>query len=114
MNKFDIFAIHGQVVSHVINKRIFNAIDLIKQLAEQSGISAANNDITIAEQTYRLMLDYNMHGAADPNRAAILSQLQLSLLMMADSYKNRFLRKYTSSPVYSGRPVNPDAKPDKT
>ena len=114
MNKFEIFTIHGQAVSHVINKRIFNAIDLIKQLAEQSGISAANNDITIAEQSYRLMLDYNMHGAADPNRAAILCQLQISLLMMADSYKNRFLRKYTSSPVYSGRPVCPDTKPDKT
>ena len=114
MNKFEIFTIHGQAVSHVINKRIFNAIDLIKQLAEQSGISSANNDITIAEQTYRLMLDYNMHGAADPNRAAILCQLQISLLMMADSYKNRFLRKYTSSPVYSGRPVCPDTKPDKT
>ncbi len=114
MNKFEIFTIHGQAVSHILNQKIYNAISLVKQLAEHSGLSPQNSDIDMAEQTYRLMLGYTLQGADDPNRNAILRQLQISLLMMADSYKNRFLKKYTSSPVFAGKSVVPLEKPSKT
>ncbi len=113
MNKFEIFTIHGQAVSHILNQKIFNAVALIKQLAEQCGLSSQNSDIEMVEQTYHLMLSYTLQGADDPNRNSILRQLQISLLMMADSYKNRFLKKYTSTPVFAGKGCKPDEKPSK-
>ncbi|MCQ2975278.1 MAG: tetratricopeptide repeat protein [Bacteroidales bacterium] len=107
MNKSQIVNLHENAINQILNKKIYDAIVSVKNLAKEASISVNNDGIIMAEETYKLMLKYSVQGMNDPNRESILCQLQISLLMMADSYKNKYFKNNTSSLFFAGNHCQP-------
>lgn len=100
MNKTEIYNIHKSIVKLIYSGKLYEACSKIKQqdIINQSDSSSS---LSMVEETYKLMLKYSVVGMKDPNRDKIFKQLQVSLLMMADSVRNRLMKKYQHSDIFS-------------
>ena len=108
MTKTDIINNHQQLITLIMSKKLYLAVETIKNLAAQTPGYTAHDGIEMVEETYKLMLKYSIMGVTDPNRENIFRQLQISLLMMADSLKIQLLRKnYPSELLPSNLPKMP-------
>ena len=94
MTKNDILNNYNHLISLIINKKIYQAISMVKKIAAQTPNYSTDEGIEMVEGTYKLMLKYSIMGLKDPNRDNIFRQLQISLMMMADSIKQQQLRKF--------------------
>ena len=104
MNKDQIKQIHWQILKYTYQGRLYDAMSLIKA----QGVVNVKDDsspLAIVEQTYKMMLRYTVEGMNDPNRAAIFRQMQVSLLLIADSVRNALMKKHLPSQIFSLAPL---------
>ena len=104
MNKDQIKQIHRQILKHTYQGRLHDAMTLIKE----QGVINSNDEsspLAVVEQTYKMMLQYTIEGMNDPNRDAIFRQMQVSLLLIADSVRNALMKKHAPSQVFSLAPL---------
>ncbi len=99
MNKAQINNIHRSVLKMVYAGKLHEAAAIIKSqdIINQNDQSSP---LAMVEETYKLMLKYTVDGMVDPNRDAIFRQLQVSLLMMADTVRNTQYRRYVPSEIF--------------
>lgn len=111
MNKDQIKQIHRQILKYTYQGRLHDAMSLVRE----QGVINSNDEsspLAVVEQTYKMMLQYTIEGMNDPNRDAIFRQMQVSLLLIADSVRNALMKKYAPSQVFSLAPlVMPVATP---
>lgn len=99
MNKVQINNIHRKVVKMVYQGKLHQAASIIKS-QDIINQNDASSPLNMVEETYKLMLKYTIDGMVDPNRDAIYHQLQVSLLMMADTVRNTQYRRYVPSEIF--------------
>ena len=111
MNKDQIKQTHRQILKLTYQGKLYDAISIVKQ----QGVINSNDDsspLAVVEQTYKMMLQYTIEGMNDPNRDAIFRQMQVSMLLIADSVRNALMKKHAPSQVFSLAPlVMPVATP---
>ncbi|MBR2200445.1 MAG: tetratricopeptide repeat protein [Bacteroidales bacterium] len=111
MNKDQIKQTHRQILKLTYQGKLYDAISIVKQ----QGVINTNDEsspLAIVEQTYKMMLQYTIEGMNDPNRDAIFRQMQVSMLLIADSVRNALMKKHAPSQVFSLAPlVMPVATP---
>ncbi|MCQ2251612.1 MAG: tetratricopeptide repeat protein [Bacteroidales bacterium] len=100
MNKVQINNIHRQILKMVYSGKLQQAVALIKSqnIINQND---ASSPLQMVEETYKLMLKYTIEGMHDPNRDAIYRQLQVSLIMMADTVRNAQYRRYVPNEIFN-------------
>jgi len=101
MNKVQINNIHRKTIKMVYQGKLHEAASIIKS---QDVINQhdASSPLNMVEETYKMMLKYTIDGMHDPNRDAIYRQLQVSLIMMADTVRNAQYRRYVPSEIFNG------------
>jgi len=93
MNITDINKTHKNIMRLLINKKIADALFLIKQFVENLQSEEFNTLIENSEYTYNLVLKYSIKGVQDPQRPHIVNQLIKTLLELNDRIKEVFLEK---------------------
>lgn len=104
MNKDDIRNIHRQILKHTYQGHLHDAISVIKA-QDVFNSKDHSSPLAVVEQTYKMMLMYTMEGMNDPNRDVIFKQMQVSLLLIADTVRNSLMKKHAPSQVYSLAPL---------
>ncbi|MBO7462603.1 MAG: tetratricopeptide repeat protein [Bacteroidales bacterium] len=104
MNKDQIRQIHRQILKLTYQGKLHDAMSVIKQ-QNVVNTNDETSPLAIVEQTYKMMLNYTIEGMNDPNRDAIFKQMQVSLLLIADSVRNALMKKHAPSQVYSLAPL---------
>ncbi|MCR5454822.1 MAG: hypothetical protein K6F33_07545 [Bacteroidales bacterium] len=104
MNKDDIKQIHSQILKSTYKGHLHDAMSIIKA-QEVVNPNDHSSPLAIVEQTYKMMLQYTMEGMNDPNREVIFRQMQVSLLLIADSVRNALMKKHAPSQVFSLAPL---------
>ena len=99
MNKVQINNIHSKALKMVYQGKLYEAASIIKS-QDIINQNDSSSPLAMVEQTYKLMLKYTVDGMADPNRDAIFRQLQVSMLMMADTVRNAQYRRYVPSEIF--------------
>ncbi len=103
MNKDQIRQIHRQILKFTYQGRLHDAMALIK---EQGVVGDdETSPLAVVENTYKMMLNYTIEGMNDPNRDVIFRQMQVSLLLIADSVRNALMKKNAPSKVFSLAPL---------
>lgn len=103
MNKDQIRQIHRQILKFTYQGRLHDAMALIR---EQGVVSDdETSPLGVVENTYKMMLNYTIEGMNDPNRDVIFRQMQVSLLLIADSVRNALMKKHAPSQVFSLAPL---------
>ena len=104
MNKDQIKQIHRQILKLTYQGKLHDAISIVKQ----QGVINPDDEsspLAVVEQTYKMMLQYTIEGMNDPNRDAIFRQMQVSMLLIADSVRNALMKKHAPSQVFSLSPL---------
>lgn len=91
---------HKMISSLVLDKRVKQAIDNIKDFALQSSKSEHPERLESLATTYRNMIRYTAEGVHDPERANVYLHLQQSLLELADEVKQDLLARFSGWQTY--------------
>ncbi len=102
MNKVQINNIHRKTIKLIYSGKLCEAAGIIRS-QDIINTNDSSSPLQMVEETYKLMLKYTIDGMHDPNRDAIYRQLQVSLIMMADTVRNAQYRRYVSSEIFDSQ-----------
>jgi tetratricopeptide (TPR) repeat protein len=88
------------VVTAIDERRLKNAIDMLKEMAKSSMIDNMIDDLYNVETNYKSMLRYNLEGMADPERDSFYMQIVTSLYNLADKISDKLLQQNTGLLIY--------------
>lgn len=101
MNVKEIDKKYKEICSFVVEKRLKNALDILKALIEETHLGEFNDKLFQMENTYENLLKYTLEGVDDPERKKIYDHLQVSILKLADQTKEKLLSDGSGWHTYS-------------
>ncbi len=91
MNVKEIDKKYKEICSSVVEKRLKNALDILKGLVGETHLGEFTDRLAQMETTYENLLRYTIEGIEDPERKQVYDRLQLSILKLADQTKENLL-----------------------
>jgi len=100
MEPAKVIARYKKIGDLVMDGRIKNSLDQIKDLVAKSSNADHKNQLENIEMTYRNMIRYTVEGIHDPERKKIYMRLQQSIMKLADQAKQDILAHYSGWHTY--------------
>lgn len=97
----DIIKNSGEAVKFIDNKELYNAISMLKQMAELSSSWNIQTEVNEIEQSYKYMIQYLADGIDDPMRDEVHSQIIASLYKLTDVTTRKLLSPVSTKLYYS-------------
>lgn len=91
---------YQQVNDLVIDGKIKQALDMMKEFTAESGNSDHRLQLENLEMTYRNMIRYTAEGIHDPERKKVYTRMQQSIMKLADQVKQDLLARYSGWHTY--------------
>ncbi|MFI3239994.1 MAG: tetratricopeptide repeat protein [Bacteroidales bacterium] len=97
----DIIKNSAEVVKFIDNRELYNAISMLKQMAELSSSWNIQTEVTEIEQSYKYMMQYMADGINDPMRDDMHTQIVASLYKLTDIATRKILTPVSPKLYYS-------------
>lgn len=101
MNKTDILKQRDRIVSYLNKNRLRDAFKELKHLSEGAMTWEISDEISKAEEAYRLMLNYAMQGADDPARESLYNNIVSDMYALLDRVVRHRLSAEESTLYYN-------------